>query len=99
MHVDPGGAHLHVAAALHTGAGLQAPAGLAGLEPGFIDIVGNLGGPGSITVDGEKHNLGFEDCLYITMGAKDVVFAMTMCRVSWPWPIMWKTTLSSGMLK
>ncbi len=35
----------------------------------------NLGGPGSITVDGEKYGLGFEDCLYITMGAKDVVFA------------------------
>ena len=35
----------------------------------------NLGGPGSITVDGEKYDLGFEDCLYITMGAKDVVFA------------------------
>ena len=35
----------------------------------------NLGGPGSITVDGKKYDLGFEDCLYITMGAKDVVFA------------------------
>ena len=35
----------------------------------------NLGGPGSITVDGEKYGLGFEDCLYITMGAKDVTFA------------------------
>ncbi len=35
----------------------------------------NLGGPGSITVDGKKYDLNFEDCLYITMGAKDVVFA------------------------
>ncbi|MDE7244435.1 MAG: 5-dehydro-4-deoxy-D-glucuronate isomerase [Oscillospiraceae bacterium] len=35
----------------------------------------NLGGPGSITVDGKKYELGFEDCLYITMGAKEVVFA------------------------
>ena len=35
----------------------------------------NLGGPGSITVDGTKYELGFEDCLYITMGAKEVTFA------------------------
>mgnify|MGYP001111519913 CR=1 FL=1 len=35
----------------------------------------NLGGPGSITVDGEKYDLGFQDCLYITMGAKDVTFS------------------------
>ena len=35
----------------------------------------NLGGPGSITVDGTVYDLGFEDCLYITMGAKEVVFA------------------------
>ena len=35
----------------------------------------NLGGAGSITVDGTKYDLGFQDCLYITMGAKDVVFA------------------------
>ena len=35
----------------------------------------NLGGPGSITVDGEKYSLGFEDCLYITMGAKEVIFS------------------------
>ncbi len=35
----------------------------------------NLGGAGSITVDGKKYDLGFEDCLYITMGAKEVVFA------------------------
>ena len=35
----------------------------------------NLGGPGSITVDGVKYDLGFEDCLYITMGAKEVTFS------------------------
>ena len=35
----------------------------------------NLGGPGSITVDSTKYDLGFQDCLYITMGAKDVTFS------------------------
>lgn len=35
----------------------------------------NLGGPGSITVDGKAYDLGFQDCLYITMGAKNVMFA------------------------
>jgi len=34
----------------------------------------NLGGNGTITVDGTKYNLGFEDCLYITKGAKEVFF-------------------------
>ena len=35
----------------------------------------NLGGPGSITVDAEKYSLDFQDCLYITMGARAVTFA------------------------
>ena len=35
----------------------------------------NIGGAGSITVDGTVYQLGYKDCLYITMGAKDVVFA------------------------
>lgn len=34
----------------------------------------NLGGDGSITVDGTKYDLSFEDCLYITKGAKEVYF-------------------------
>ena len=34
----------------------------------------NLGGNGSIYVDGIKYDLGFEDCLYITKGAKEVFF-------------------------
>ena len=34
----------------------------------------NLGGDGSITVDGTKYDLGFEDCLYITKGCKEVFF-------------------------
>ena len=35
----------------------------------------NIGGPGTITVDGKVYELGFEDCLYITKGAKEVCFA------------------------
>lgn len=35
----------------------------------------NIGGAGSITVDGKKYELGYKDCLYITRGAKEVLFA------------------------
>jgi len=35
----------------------------------------NIGGAGSITVDQTKYELGYKDCLYITMGAKEVLFA------------------------
>ena len=35
----------------------------------------NVGGSGSVTVDGEVYALGYKDCLYITRGAKDVLFA------------------------
>lgn len=35
----------------------------------------NLGGPGAITVDGTEYKLGFEDCLYISMGAREVLFS------------------------
>ena len=34
----------------------------------------NLGGKGFITVDGTRYDMGYEDCLYITMGHKDVQF-------------------------
>ena len=35
----------------------------------------NLGGPGVIETDGERFELGFEDCLYIAKGTKTVTFA------------------------
>ena len=35
----------------------------------------NLGGPGSIICDGTAYELGYEDCLYIAMGTKNVSFS------------------------
>ena len=34
----------------------------------------NLGGKGYIEVDGTRYDLGYEDCLYISKGAKEVFF-------------------------
>lgn len=34
----------------------------------------NLGGKGAITADGVRYELGYEDCLYITKGVKEVYF-------------------------
>ena len=34
----------------------------------------NLGGKGYIEVDGTRYDLNYEDCLYISMGAKEVFF-------------------------
>lgn len=35
----------------------------------------NIGGAGKITVDGRAYDLGYKDCLYITRGAKQVLFS------------------------
>ena len=35
----------------------------------------NLGGAGKIEADGKIYSLGYKDCLYITMGTKDVFFS------------------------
>lgn len=35
----------------------------------------NIGGPGHITVDGKDYALDYKDCLYITRGAREVLFS------------------------
>ncbi len=35
----------------------------------------NVGGAGKVSVDGKVYELGYKDCLYITMGAKEVIFS------------------------
>ncbi len=34
----------------------------------------NIGGAGTVTVDGKKYEVGFKEGMYIGMGAKDIVF-------------------------
>ncbi len=55
---------------LTAGGELRAEYFLERREMGVI----NIGGAGSITVDGKKYEVGFKEAMYIGMGAKDIVF-------------------------
>ena len=35
----------------------------------------NVGGAGSVVVDGVKYDMQYKDCLYVTMGAREVLFS------------------------
>ncbi len=56
--------------ALTAGEELRAEYFLQRRELGVI----NIGGPGIITVDGRKYEVGFKEGMYIGMGARDIVF-------------------------
>lgn len=55
---------------LTAGEELRADYFLERREMGII----NIGGAGSITVDGKKYEVGFKEAMYIGMGARDIVF-------------------------
>jgi 4-deoxy-L-threo-5-hexosulose-uronate ketol-isomerase len=50
---------------------LRTPYFLDRREAGIV----NVGGPGTVTVDGDVHKLDSRDCLYLGRGAREVVFS------------------------
>lgn len=58
---------------LETNEALKAEYFLARREIGII----NIGGEGSISVDGENFNIAKQDCLYIGKGKREVIFSST----------------------
>ena len=52
-------------------------------SPNFLDRrelgIVNLGGAGRVHTDGEIHDLGPRDALYVAMGTKDVRFESRRC--------------------
>lgn len=70
---------------------MATPLKLVSIEPLYVDIskgtsgrtlldnrelgIINIGGDGTVTVDGKRYDLGFQEALYIGRGAKDIVVA------------------------
>ncbi len=70
-YIAGGAKPVHGPLALETIDPLKMPHFLDRRELGII----NVGGPGEVTVDGEVHELGFKEALYVGKGNREVVFS------------------------